>query len=160
LIYKPISLLDSSVHGASCELTYLYHLFCLGPENYITMLRTPKILYKCSKQYGCSIHCRTISTSVSFRPQGDDSSPPPLCGLIFFEGDRCLCLTLKFVERLKCYSAKPNESCIIFGIYYFISCLISIVILSLCIFLFLLSFLVRYRVKTMQEKEKMCQTVA
>jgi hypothetical protein len=92
--------------------------------------------------------------------QGDDSSPPPLCGLIFFEGDRCLCLTLKFVERLKCYSAKPNESCIIFGIYYFISCLISIVILSLCIFLFLLSFLVRYRVKTMQEKEKMCQTVA
>ncbi len=38
-------------------------------------------------------------------PQGDDSSPPPLCGLIFFEGDRCLCLTLKFVERLKCYSA-------------------------------------------------------
>ena len=93
-------------------------------------------------------------------PQGDDSSPPPLCGLIFFEGDRCLCLTLKFVERLKCYSAKPNESCIIFGIYYFISCLISIVILSLCIFLFLLSFLVRYRVKTMQEKEKMCQTVA
>jgi hypothetical protein len=97
--------------------------------------------------------------SVSI-PQGDDSSPPPLCGLIFFEGDRCLCLTLKFVERLKCYSAKPNESCIIFGIYYFISCLISIVILSLCIFLFLLSFLVRYRVKTMQEKEKMCQTVA
>jgi hypothetical protein len=94
------------------------------------------------------------------QPQGDDSSPPPLCGLIFFEGDRCLCLTLKFVERLKCYSAKPNESCIIFGIYYFISCLISIVILSLCIFLFLLSFLVRYRVKTMQEKEKMCQTVA
>jgi hypothetical protein len=93
-------------------------------------------------------------------PQGDDSSPPPLCGLIFFEGDRCLCLTLKFVERLKCYSAKPNEFCIIFGIYYFISCLISIVILSLCIFLFLLSFLVRYRVKTMQEKEKMCQTVA
>ncbi len=92
--------------------------------------------------------------------QGDDSSPPPLCGLIFFEGDRCLCLTLKFLERLKCYSAKPNESCIIFGIYYFISCLISIVILSLCIFLFLLSFLVRYRVKTMQEKEKMCQTVA
>ena len=68
LIYKPISLLDSSVHGASCELTYLYHLFCLGPENYITMLRTPKILYKCSKQYGCSIHCRTISTSVPFRP--------------------------------------------------------------------------------------------
>ena len=68
LIYKPISLLDSSVHGASCELTYLYHLFCLGPKNYITMLRTPKILYKCSKQYGCSIHCRTISKSVPFRP--------------------------------------------------------------------------------------------
>jgi hypothetical protein len=95
-----------------------------------------------------------------FLSQGDDSSPPPLCGLIFFEGDRCLCLTLNFVERLKCYSAKPNESCIIFGIYNFISCLISIVILSLCIFLYLLSFLVRYRVKTMQEKEKMCQTVA
>ena len=68
LISIPISLLDSSVHGASCELTYLYHLFCLGPENYITMLRTPKILYKCSKQYGCSIHCRTVSTSVPFRP--------------------------------------------------------------------------------------------
>jgi hypothetical protein len=102
----------------------------------------------------------TFLVKISSLPQGDDSSPPPLCGLIFFEGDRCLCLTLKFVERLKCYSAKPNESCIIFGIYYFISCLISIVILSLCIFLFLLSFLVRYRVKTMQEKEKMCQTVA
>jgi hypothetical protein len=27
-------------------------------------------------------------------PQGDDSRPPPLGGLIFFEGDRCLCLTL------------------------------------------------------------------
>ncbi len=80
--------------------------------------------------------------------------PPSPLRADFFEGDRCLCLTLKFVERLKCYSAKPNESCIIFGIYYFISCLISIVILSLCIFLFLLSFLVRYRVKTMQEKEK------
>ncbi len=76
--------------------------------------------------------------AASPQPQGDDSSPPPLCGLIFFEGDRCLCLTLKFVERLKCYSAKPNESCIIFGIYYFISCLISIVILSLCIFFILI----------------------
>jgi hypothetical protein len=68
LIYIPISLLDSPLHGASFELTYLYHLFCLGPENYITMLRTPKILYKCSEQYGCSIHYRTISTSVPFRP--------------------------------------------------------------------------------------------
>ncbi len=58
---------------------------------------------------------------------------------------------------------KSNEFCIIFDIYYFISCLISIVILSLCIYLFLLSFLVRYRVKTMQEREereKMCQNVA
>jgi hypothetical protein len=31
----PISLLDSTVHGASFELTYLYHIFCLGPDNYI-----------------------------------------------------------------------------------------------------------------------------
>ena len=68
LISIPISLLDSPVHGASFELTYLYHLFCLGPGNYITMSRTPKILCKFSKQYGCSIHCRTISTSVPFRP--------------------------------------------------------------------------------------------
>ncbi len=67
LISIPISLLDSSGHGASFELTYLYHLLCLGPGNYITMLRTPKILYKYSKQYGCSIHYRTISTSVPFR---------------------------------------------------------------------------------------------
>ena len=52
LISIPISLLDSSVHGASFELTYLYHLFCLGPGNYITMSRTPKILCKFSKQYG------------------------------------------------------------------------------------------------------------
>jgi hypothetical protein len=124
------------VHGTKCS----------GTEQNV-LVREPNVLA-----------CR-IPPCVVYS-QGDDSSPPPLCGLIFFEGDRCLCLTLKFVERLKCYSAKPNESCIIFGIYYFISCLISIVILSLCIFLFLLSFLVRYRVKTMQEKEKMCQTVA
>ncbi len=96
----------------------------------------------------------TVVHMLEPKSQGDDSSPPPLCGLIFFEGDRCLCLTLKFVERLKCYSAKPNESCINFDIYYFISCLISIVILSLCNFLFLLSFLVRYRVKTMHGEGK------
>ena len=48
LISIPISLLDSPVHGASFDLTYFYNLFCLGPGNYITMLRTPKILYKCS----------------------------------------------------------------------------------------------------------------
>ncbi len=48
LIYIPISMSDSPLHGASFELTYLYNMFCLGPENYITILRTPKILYKCS----------------------------------------------------------------------------------------------------------------
>jgi hypothetical protein len=35
-------MLDSPLHGASFDLAYLYHMFCLGPENYITMLRTPK----------------------------------------------------------------------------------------------------------------------
>ncbi len=59
---------DSPLHGACFELTYLYNMFCLGPENYITKLKTPKILYKCTKQYGCSIHYRTISTRVPFRP--------------------------------------------------------------------------------------------
>ena len=142
----------------------------LGRYYEIWPLSRPLMFLDCMHFYMASFelysleigHLAAVVSSLIYEwaAQGDDSSPPPLCGLIFFEGDRCLCLTLKFVERLKCYSAKPNESCIIFGIYYFISCLISIVILSLCIFLFLLSFLVRYRVKTMHEKEKMCQTVA
>jgi hypothetical protein len=36
---------------------------------------------------------------ICLLPQGDDSSPPLLCGLIFFEGDRCLCVSLKFVVK-------------------------------------------------------------
>jgi hypothetical protein len=37
--------------------------------------------------------------NVQLGPQGDDSSPPPLSPLIFFEGDRCLCLTRKFAVK-------------------------------------------------------------
>ncbi len=102
---------------------------------------------------GFQNHWSLVSSQCG--PQGDDSSPPPLCGLIFFEGDRCLCLTLKFVERLKCYSAVPNESCIIFGIYYF-----HCYTVTLYFFILIIISGKIYRVKTMQKKEKMCQTVA
>ncbi len=62
-------------------------------------------------------------------------------------------------KRLKCYSAKSIEFCISFIIYYFISCLFSIVILSICIFLFLFSFLSRYMQNedSLQDREKCVQ---
>ncbi len=41
----------------------------------------------------------TFLFKISSLPHGDDSSPPPLCGLIFFEGDRCLCLTPKVCRK-------------------------------------------------------------
>ncbi len=95
-------------HHCSCRHTQVVHLSANEVRDCQIGTPAKKVrdwysCHHCSRRHiqGVHLSANEVRDCLSGTPanQGDDSSPPPLSPLIFFEGDRCLCLTRKFAVK-------------------------------------------------------------